>query len=164
MATILIIDDSASVLALTADFLRTAGHTVLTTSSGRRAFAILDEQPVDLVLTDIYMPEPDGLEILTKAREKKLRVPFVAMSSQLGDTNFFKLAKALGAVTTLQKPFTAPQLNAVVDLVLRKRKAGVSLLAPKHATAPVRGHVDQAHSAATRHEQTSPQRSTHSHV
>ena len=134
MATILVIDDSASVLALTADFLRTAGHTVLTTSSGRRAFAILDEQPVDLVLTDIYMPEPDGLEILTKARDNQLCVPFVAMSSQLGDTNFFKLAKALGAVTPLHKPFTAPQLNTVVDLVLRKRKAGAN--GTDHPAAP----------------------------
>ncbi len=111
MATILVIDDSASVLALTADYLRTAGHTVLTTSSGRDGFVILEEYPVDLVLTDIYMPEPDGLEILTKAREKKLRVPFIAMSSQNGDTNFFKLARALGALATVQKPFTASQLN-----------------------------------------------------
>jgi DNA-binding NtrC family response regulator len=143
MATILVIDDSESVLALTADYLRTAGHTVLTTSSGRDGFVILEEYPVDLVLTDIYMPEPDGLEILTKAREKKLRVPFIAMSSQEGDANFFKLAKALGAVTTIQKPFTAPQLNTVVDGVLRHRKRNTAMAMPTTSMPPASRNIAQ---------------------
>jgi DNA-binding NtrC family response regulator len=157
MATILIIDDSASILALTAHYLQTAGHTVLTTSSGRRAFEMLDQQPVDLVLTDIYMPEPDGLEILTKARDKKLTVPFVAMSSQQGETNFFKLAKALGAVATLQKPFTAPQLNAVVAEVLRKRKAGARVSMAPSATALGNEIHGRPHLAEKTNDQVLPQ-------
>ncbi|MFO0767556.1 MAG: response regulator [Nitrospiraceae bacterium] len=56
MAALLVIDDEPGVLEFLALVLRQAGHTVVTADNGREAFRILHQSPVDLVLTDIYMP------------------------------------------------------------------------------------------------------------
>jgi DNA-binding response OmpR family regulator len=118
MARILLIDDSQSTLTLLSQWLAKAGHEVTATSASAAGLALLSNGNVDLVVTDIYMPEPDGLEILRRARAAGLTLPFIAMSSKGDAMNFFLLARKLGAAATLQKPFFAPELLAAVDAAL----------------------------------------------
>ena len=118
MAKILIIDDSASMLALLEQMLREEDYAVTIASSGAEALEILSQNPIDLVITDIYMPALDGLEVMRLARAMKLNVPFIAISSQVSPQNKFIPARGLGAQISLQKPFAREQLIEAVEAVL----------------------------------------------
>jgi DNA-binding response OmpR family regulator len=118
MATILVVDDSASLRALLEQTLADAGHTVFTAADGKRATTLLASQPVDLVVTDIYMPDADGLELLVALRRMKPRPPAIAMSSKTGELNMLRSAKILGAQITLQKPFPPAELLRCVTALL----------------------------------------------
>lgn len=122
MPKILVIDDSKSVLSFVERTLQEKSHSVLALSSGREALRLLKTHPVDLVITDIYMPPPDGLEILRHARELKLSVPFIVMSTRQGPMNMSTPARGLGARTFLQKPFTEKSLIEAVEGVLNHNK------------------------------------------
>jgi len=83
MARILVIDDSASALELAGQILRQAGHEVVTAESGKQGVSILASQALDLVITDIYMPEEDGLEVIRNARRSRPGLRVLAMSVDL---------------------------------------------------------------------------------
>ena len=118
MPKILIIDDSESVLAYLESILQEASHEVLVASSGTEALSILKNQALDLVITDIYMPAPDGLEVMRLARQLKLNVPFIVISSHASPMNMFVPARGLGAQLALQKPFSRERLLDAVTAVL----------------------------------------------
>ncbi len=118
MARILVIDDSASALELAGEILRQAGHEVVTAESGKQGESILASQPLDLVITDIYMPEEDGLEVIRKARRTRPGLRVLAMSVVTGKHGMLYLARALGAAGTLLKPFAAGDLLDAVDASL----------------------------------------------
>lgn len=121
MAEILVIDDSASVLTLMEQLLTAAGHRVTTAPSGAQGIPLLASKPFDLVITDMYMPERDGMEVMFQARRIAPAVPLIAMSSKPGTLNLFSVAKALGALSTLQKPFDGDQLMTAVNDALNAR-------------------------------------------
>ncbi len=123
MARILVIDDSVSILVLVSELLLDAGHQVITASSGKQGLATLRETPIDLVLTDIYMPDGDGIEILFEVRKAHPNIPVIVMSSKSDTSNMFSTAKALGAVFALQKPFSRDQLNEMIASGLKPRAA-----------------------------------------
>jgi DNA-binding NtrC family response regulator len=118
MARILVIDDSVSVLELVASILGQAGHEVIAADSGKRGAAILASEPLDLVITDIYMPDQDGLEVIRKVRRMRPGLRVLAMSSATGKYEILPVAKALGAAGTLLKPFAVGQLLDAVDTCL----------------------------------------------
>ena len=118
MAKIFVLDDSRSVLEMVVQMLKKAGYEVLSSSSGKELFKTLRRQHVDLLITDIYMPIEDGLEVLVKARREHPGVKFIAMSSMTGPMNMLPVAKLLGAAVTLQKPFTEEALITAVAKVL----------------------------------------------
>lgn len=118
MARILVIDDSASALELAGQILREAGHEVVTADSGKQGESILATQPLDLVITDIYMPEEDGLEVIRKARRTRPGLRVLAMSVVTGKHGMLRVARALGAAGTLLKPFAAGDLLNAVDTCL----------------------------------------------
>lgn len=118
MATILIIDDSESVLASLECTLRGESHEVLTASSGTEALKIIQHHSLDLVITDIYMPPPDGLEVMRELRAMKSNMPVIAISSRPTPTNMFMAARGLGAKISLQKPFPPETLIEAVNAVL----------------------------------------------
>jgi DNA-binding response OmpR family regulator len=119
MATILVVDDSASLRALLEQTLAQAGHQVLTAADGKHATALLTAQTVDLVVTDIYMPDADGLELLVALRKMKRRPPAIAMSSKTGELNMLRSARILGAQITLQKPFLPAELLRCVNTLIK---------------------------------------------
>jgi CheY-like chemotaxis protein len=121
MAVILVIDDSASCLQAIAQTLETAGHEVLTAGSGTEGLQILRQRAPDLILTDIYMPEKDGLEVIQAARQSSPGVQLIAMSGMVPELDMLPAAKLLGAVQTLSKPFGPERLLGIVNRVLGTR-------------------------------------------
>lgn len=117
MAKILLVDDSAMLLRQIQRMLLSGGHTVVTASSGREAVELLGSG-VDLVLTDLYMPPPDGFEIVDAARKLPRPPVLVVMSSNSKACRIFRDARMLGAAAVLTKPFTAPQLLDTLNEVL----------------------------------------------
>lgn len=119
MATILIVEDSQAVLDLLVSFATEAGHAPLRATTGREAVAVLRRDPIDLVVTDIYMPDMDGLELLSFAKSRGLEIPFIAMSSKPEGMNFFSVARAFGARSVLRKPFSKEQFLAAITSSLK---------------------------------------------
>ncbi len=100
--------------------LEEAGHTVVLAEDGRQGLAQLREARFDLMITDIFMPEADGLETIRDSRAKGIAPRVIAISSKDSVMNMLPAARLLGADATLQKPFTAEQLLAAVADVLSR--------------------------------------------
>jgi CheY-like chemotaxis protein len=123
MAKVLLVDDSNTLLKCIRRMLESGGHEVVALSSGRRAIEYISSSSVDLVLTDLYMPQPDGFEIVQSVRNLPQRPPLIVMSSNVLACGVFRDAQALGAAATLPKPFTADQLLTLVAGVLARQPA-----------------------------------------
>jgi len=119
MARILVIDDDPNIRALLYDALLTAGHTVLLAEDGGAGLKLQARSPADLVITDIYMPDKEGLEVIRTLRTYRPRVPVIAISGRPYLMSALFLAQRLGAVHTLEKPFGARELLAAVDSALQ---------------------------------------------
>ncbi len=117
MATILVVEDDAAVRAIVERFLVQAGHTVSTAADGVEAMKLLEVMPPDVVLTDVFMPEKDGMELILELGRQSVRPVLIAMSGggMLGDLSMLEAAEKLGAVRTLPKPFGREELLAVVE-------------------------------------------------
>ena len=118
MATILIVDDSPSIRMFLQQTLAAAGHEVVTAPDGRHGLATLRTRNFDLLITDIFMPETDGIETIRTARQAGILPRVIAISSKDSIMNLLPAAKMLGAMRTIQKPFTAEQLKEAVAAVL----------------------------------------------
>jgi two-component system response regulator (stage 0 sporulation protein F) len=110
MATILIIDDEEPIRALLRTALETAGHEVMGAPNGCIGLALYRRRPPDLVITDILMPELNGLELLLQLTREFLHAKVIAISGAGEEENLLDVAKLLGARRTFQKPFSLPQL------------------------------------------------------
>ncbi len=122
MARILLIDDDELVRITLGRSLTDAGHFVTLASDGAEGLKKFDGAPFDLVITDIIMPEQEGIETILKLRQHKLRIPVIAISGggRQRNLDFLKAAREFGADATLSKPFTGPELLAAVDAALGK--------------------------------------------
>ena len=114
MASILIIDDEAGVRALLRTVLEMAGYEVTEATNGREGLERYRHRPSDLIITDIGMPEMNGLELTLALTGQFLDAKVIAISGVGGDQNALNLAKLLGARHILQKPFSMPQLLKAV--------------------------------------------------
>jgi CheY-like chemotaxis protein len=108
MASILMVDDEEMDRILPRSVLEDAGHEVLYAPNGGVALRIYQARQVDLVVTDLAMPEVDGLLLIRKLRERDPGVRIMAISG--GSRDKLERAEALGAVATLAKPYTPAQL------------------------------------------------------
>jgi len=122
MARILIIDDEPSIRDTLDRILRLDGHEVEKAADGRHALEAVAARPPDLVITDIYMPEMDGIEFLLSLTEAAPDIPVVAISGGAVASAGFVLEDAaqLGAVATLAKPFEVEEVRALVRNVLEE--------------------------------------------
>jgi CheY-like chemotaxis protein len=116
MSCILVIDDDENVLTLMRRMLEPEGYDVLDAPDGRNGLRLCSCRHVDLVITDIIMPEMEGLEVIMGLRREMPDVKIIAVSGggriQPGD--YLELASALGADLTLTKPFTLNELRDAV--------------------------------------------------
>lgn len=124
MATILIIDDDAALRALLREILEPAGHSVLEAGNGHAASSILQAVSVNLVLTDLVMPEQDGLAVIATVRSQFPSIAIIAMSGGLTNSSLYlDIAKKIGAHALLPKPFSSDQLLTAISEV-RKHVPG----------------------------------------
>ncbi len=114
MATILIIDDEEIIRVLLRSVLEAAGYEVTEAVNGRQGLALYRQRPVDLVITDIVMPELNGLDMLLELTREFLDAKVIAISGAGEEKNVLDVAKLLGARQTFQKPFSMPQLLGAV--------------------------------------------------
>jgi DNA-binding response OmpR family regulator len=139
MSKILVIDDSRSALQLVEMILVEAGHDVCAFTDGKCAHEALAQQRFDLIITDIYMPNKDGLEVIREERRTEPKIPIIAVSGVTGKLNMLATAKRLGARSVLQKPFSKAELLAAIDEALRvssSDKTRSSLVAGNCKTTP----------------------------
>ena len=120
MAKIVLIDDDPTIQKSVARFLTAEGHEVAVAGNGIAGLKLLAENLPDLVITDIMMPEMDGLEILLNIRKQYTGLPVIAISGGMRalPINFLKQAKMFGARYVFEKPVPLDVLlNAVNDLL-----------------------------------------------
>lgn len=120
MSRILIIDDELPLRQILRRTLEQAGHTVFDAQDGRKGMALWCREPTDVVVTDIFMPEMDGVEVILKMKQVAAGTKIIAMSGggrrDLFDWNTSTLA--LGAVRVLWKPFDQRMFLLTVQEVL----------------------------------------------
>jgi DNA-binding response OmpR family regulator len=125
MAKILLIDDMKGVRRTVSTVLKRAGHDVVEADDGGVGLDLLKSQRFDLVITDMLMPQHDGMEVLLFLEQQSNRPKVLAISgggSQVSADEAFMLARNK-ADATLAKPFDNSELLAVVDKLLLKVNA-----------------------------------------
>jgi len=114
MATILVIDDQKPMRALLRDTLEGNGHEVLEASNGLLGLERYRERAADLIITDILMPEMNGLEMMLELKRSFPNVKVIAISCGPEREGGLHAAMLLGARQTFQKPF---DMRALLDAV-----------------------------------------------
>ena len=120
MRLILLVDDDGPIRSVLRRTLERAGYAVVEATDGRSALAALAHNSVDLVLTDIIMPDMEGIELLRELKKALPELPVIAMSGGgiLAASLYLQMAADMGAVRVLSKPFdSADMLSAVAAMV-----------------------------------------------
>jgi CheY-like chemotaxis protein len=120
MGRIMIVEDDTAVRELLRDILERAGHTVVDARNGKEALTLYRKNPVDLVITNILMPEKEGLETIQELRREDADVKIIAVSGggQIGPADYLDIARRFGAMRTFTKPFDRKELLRAVDDLL----------------------------------------------
>ena len=120
MSRILVIDDELLLRHALRRILERAGHTVLDAPDGREGMVLWHREPIDVVVTDIFMPEKDGLQVLMEMRKGATKPQIIAMSGggQKGLLDWRANALAMGADRVLVKPFDAQTLLLTIQELL----------------------------------------------
>jgi len=128
MPSILVIDDNDVFRSTTALWLKRHGFQVVEAANGKEGVRALDTMVPDLILTDILMPEQDGLETIQKVRKKHPHIRIIAMSGGLldGRVDFLPIAQKFGANHVMPKPFSGSELLLVIEKVMAKDEPSVN--------------------------------------
>jgi len=121
MSHILVIEDDEFFGELLLELLQQDGHKVSLATDGAKALQLLAIQRPDLIITDILMPNMDGVEFIMALAKQDSRIPVIAMSGgrrSISPEFSLESAKLLGVKTTLTKPFTHTDLRQTVQLAL----------------------------------------------
>jgi len=120
MARILIIDDDVKFLKMLRQMLERAGHEVVEAPNGEVGVKLFREERTELIITDIFMPEKEGIEIIRELKREFPTVKIIAISGggRKGDFSFLEAAETLGADRSFTKPFERQEmLKAIQELV-----------------------------------------------
>ena len=124
MALILVIEDEKDIRELCRRILTRAGHEVVEASNGEIGTRLYRQEPADLVITDLFMPEKDGIEIIRELRRDFPEVKILAISGgarAASGATFLRVAAHLGATATLAKPFSTEDLLSAVTGALEEK-------------------------------------------
>lgn len=121
-STILIADDSPTLRMLVRRALEPGRHRIVEAEDGGVALSLLARDPADLVITDVNMPEMDGLTLIRRLRAMPdyRFTPILVLTTESGD-DVKARGREAGATGWLVKPFESARLRTVVDQVLRRR-------------------------------------------
>lgn len=109
-ARILVIDDEESVRDYVRSVLEKQGHTVYEAPDGKQGLKLLKQFKADAIITDLVMPEMEGIETIRAIRKDFPDCGIVAMSGSAFSGEYLSMAKLLGAFAVLQKPFSKAEL------------------------------------------------------
>ncbi len=123
MARILIVDDDEMDRLMERSLLDGLGHTLLFASDGDVALSVYQKEDVDLVITDLAMPQLNGLRLIQEILEFDPGARIIAVSGHNADQ--LDLAKSMGALSTLFKPLEYEELLAAVEDALKEEDPGV---------------------------------------
>ncbi len=120
MAHILIIDDETQIRLMLRKLLESEGYTVTEASDGKEGMKRYHENPANLIITDLIMPEKEGIETIMELKKKHPDIKIIAMSG--GGKNlsggYLQLAKKMGAMKTFEKPIRKEALlEAISNLI-----------------------------------------------
>ncbi len=120
MQRILVIDDDEQMRTLLAKAMEWAGFEVITADNGRKGQLLFEEQPADLVITDLIMPEQEGLETIRSLKRIHPRVRIIAISGggRIGPGAYLPAAMELGADLVFAKPFDIKEFVTSVQELL----------------------------------------------
>ena len=123
MASLLLIEDDQPLRAAMARILRSAGYRVLEAANGADGLALMARHAPDLIITDINMPEMDGIEVMNRIRDSESGIPVLAVSGggRISKTVLLDDILLLGAAGALEKPFDPEGLLAAVSQALPAR-------------------------------------------
>jgi CheY-like chemotaxis protein len=114
--SVLLVEDEPIVSRFCSLTLMQEGHSVVQVTNGREALIALEGAKFDLVITDLVMPDMDGLELIRKIRKPHPGLRIIAISGKFHGA-FLKAAELLGAKATLPKPFTKENLLGVMEKI-----------------------------------------------
>ena len=119
---VLVIDDSSTMRKIVSRALRQAGldfDEILEAADGQEALNLLENENVDLILSDINMPNMDGIEFLRQKKEIDgiKNIPVVMITTE-GGADIIGEAKELGAAGNIKKPFTPDKINEVISGIM----------------------------------------------
>lgn len=120
MAKILVIDDEYSILLMIKKMLEKEGHEVELALNGSDGLVLFEKMKPDLLITDIIMPQKEGLELIIELRKKNKDLKIIAISGggRIGPEGYLPLAKRLGADLVFQKPLVQKEfVNAISKLL-----------------------------------------------
>jgi YesN/AraC family two-component response regulator len=120
MARILIIDDEPQLLNMLGQTLEREGYGIVKASNGKEGIKLYRENPIDLIVTDIIMPEKEGIETIFELKKDFPDIKIIAISGggRIEPEEYLDIAKKMGAQRTLAKPVTREDLlNAVRELL-----------------------------------------------
>jgi CheY-like chemotaxis protein len=120
MALILIIDDDVQIRAMLRRILGRAGYEVVEAPDGRQGIRLHRQQPADLIITDIIMPEKEGIETIMELRHDfpGLKILAISGGGREPPDEYLQMAKSFGAQRTLAKPFGPKDLLKAVGELL----------------------------------------------
>ena len=115
--SVLVIDDESALREILSQVLTDAGHRVVSAENGKEASKALAKAAFDVVLTDVIMPEKDGMQVISEVRKKFPEVRIIAMSGggHVSRDQYLKIAKGLGAHAVLEKPFANQKLLDTIE-------------------------------------------------
>lgn len=117
--SILVVDDDADVRTVLVHMLEAGGYHVFEAANGKEAVLQAQKHPVELLITDLVMPEQEGIETIKLLRRAYPELKIIAMSGAFGG-DFLTVASYMGAKETLQKPL---RLDVVLETVARVLKS-----------------------------------------
>ena len=126
MQKILIIDDEPHILLMLKKMLERVGYEIEIATNGIEGIKLFKASGADLVITDIIMPEKEGLETIREMRRIKSDLKIIAMSGggKVSADNYLQIARIFGAAKSIAKPFTQKEMVSAVQSLLEGQDAG----------------------------------------
>ncbi len=115
---ILVVDDEEIVRSLTVQVLERAGYEVVSVGGAEEALAVVAEEKLDLVVSDVMMPGRTGVELLSELRAERPDLPVVLMTGGSPEPDRTARALEIGASAIVYKPFTHAELRSAVEAAL----------------------------------------------
>lgn len=114
---VLVVDDEALIRTMLVKYLRKQGYEVRAAQNGAEALALVEQEPPDVVVMDMYMPGMNGIEVLRALRARRYRGPVIALTASQDEKLLLAMLE-LGSVDVMNKPVNLERLGLVVQVGL----------------------------------------------